>query len=81
MSNTVTNDLLLEHLKAIQAKLSEHDDRFSMIERRLASLETSVARVGHGQAQTFAEQVEDRHSVDKLRQRVDRIERRLELND
>ncbi len=46
MTNNVTNELLLEHLRAIQAKLSEHDARFTMIEKRLAGLETSVARVG-----------------------------------
>lgn len=77
MTDNVSNELLLEHMKAIQAKLSEHDDKFAMIERRLAGIETSVARVGHGQAQAFAKQVDDRHGVDKLRERV---ERRLELN-
>ena len=81
MTDNVTSELLLEHLRPIQAKLSEHDDRFTMIEKRLAGIETSVARVGHGQAQAFAEQVDDRHSVDKLRERIERIERRLELND
>ncbi len=35
MSENVTNELLLEHLKRIQNKLSEHDDRFSRLEGEL----------------------------------------------
>jgi len=35
MAGNVTNELLLEHLKAIQGKLAEHDRRFHRIERRL----------------------------------------------
>ena len=41
--DNVTNALLLEHLKAIQAKLAEHDGQFLSIESRLTALEGHVS--------------------------------------
>ena len=42
--DNVTNALLSEQLKAIQAKLTEHDGQFLSIESRLTALESHVSR-------------------------------------
>ena len=78
MADTV-DDLVLEHLKKIQAEQSASRERDSEILNRLAHIETSVARLARGGADNFAEVIADRHVVDKLKERIERIERRLEL--
>ena len=40
---SVTNELLLEHLKKIQSKLISHDERFSAIENELRALKAHIA--------------------------------------
>jgi tRNA threonylcarbamoyladenosine modification (KEOPS) complex Cgi121 subunit len=75
MTETV-DDLVLEHLKKIQAEQSASRERDSEILSRLAHIETSVARLARDGADNFAEVIADRHTVDKLKER---IERRLEL--
>jgi septation ring formation regulator EzrA len=79
MPDNVEN-LLLEHLKRFQAgqdrierKLDEHTQRFSR-------MESVLARIGRENADFYSEQVDDRRSLDALRDRIERIERRLELN-
>ena len=79
MPESVEN-LLLEHLKRFQAgqdrierKLDEHTQRF-------VRMESALARIGRENADFYSEQVDDRHSLDALRNRIERIERRLEIN-
>ncbi len=78
MAETVDN-LVLEHLKKIQGEQSASRERDSEILSRLAHIETSVARLARDGADNFAEVIADRHAVDKLKERIERIERRLEL--
>jgi ubiquinone biosynthesis protein UbiJ len=78
MAETVDN-LMLEHLKKIQTEQSASRERDAEILSRLAHIETSVARLARDGADNFAEVVADRHAVDKLKERIERIERRLEL--
>jgi uncharacterized ferritin-like protein (DUF455 family) len=78
MAETVDN-LMLEHLKKIQTEQSASRERDAEILSRLAHIETSVVRLARDGADNFAEVVADRHAVDKLKERIERIERRLEL--
>jgi ubiquinone biosynthesis protein UbiJ len=78
MAETV-DDLMLEHLKKIQTEQSASRERDAEILSRLAHIETSVPRLARDGADNFAEVVADRHAVDKLKERIERIERRLEL--
>jgi septal ring factor EnvC (AmiA/AmiB activator) len=80
MTENVEN-LILEHLKLIQAELAASKDRDAEILMRLANIESGLARVTRDEAMNYAEIVQDRHSVDKLKERIERIERRLELSD
>lgn len=74
------DDLVLEHLKRIQAEQAAARDRDQEILSRLARIESGLARVTRDESSNYAELVEDRHTVDKLRERIERIERRLELS-
>jgi ubiquinone biosynthesis protein UbiJ len=78
MADAVDN-LMLEHLKKIQTEQSASRDRDAQILSRLAHIETSVARLARDGADNFAEVIADRHAVDKLSERIERIERRLEF--
>ena len=61
----VTNELIYETLKAIQATLVRHGDDLREIKERLGILEMQYASLSR--------------RVDKIEERVERIERRLEL--
>ena len=61
----VTNELIYETLKAIQATLIRHGDDLREIKERLGILEMQYASLSR--------------RVDKIEERVERIERRLEL--
>jgi ubiquinone biosynthesis protein UbiJ len=74
-------NLMLEHLKKIQIEQSAARDRDREMMTRLAQIETSIARIGRDNAHAFAEQIEDRHALDALKDRVERIERRLEIGE
>jgi chromosome segregation ATPase len=73
------DNLVLEHLKKIQGEQSAARDRDSEMLTRLAHLENLIARLTRDSADNLAEVLTDRHSIDRLRERIERIERRLEL--
>jgi IS1 family transposase len=78
MADAVEN-LVLEHLKKIQAEQGASRERDAEMLSRLAHMETSIARLGRDGADIFAEAIADRHAIDKRKDRIERIERRLEL--
>ena len=80
MTENVDN-LMLEHLKKIQAEQSSARERDREMLTRLGQIETTIARIGRDNAHAFAEQVEDRHAMDALKDRVERLERRLEIGN
>lgn len=80
MTENVEN-LLLEHLKKIQAELADSRERDGQLLAQLNGIESMVARYGRDTAEYYAELIADRHATDVLRRRLERIERRLELND
>ena len=74
MAENVTNELILEHLKQVQRKLSEHDERFSRVEIALRAIKSHVAGLVQSDLSRDADQA-------SLRVRLDRIEHRLGLAD
>ena len=74
MTENVTNELLLEHLKRIQTKLTDHDERFGRLESELRTIKAHVV----GLVQSDLTRDADLAST---QQRLDRIERRLDLTD
>ena len=73
-------NLILEHLKKIQAEQAEARQRDSEIMSRLSSIESGIARISRNESSNYEEIIQDRHAVDKLKDRIERIERRLEIN-
>ncbi|PWB39563.1 MAG: hypothetical protein C3F19_14880 [Rhodocyclales bacterium] len=63
-----------------QAEQTAARERDAEILTRLASIENGLARISRDEALTYTELVQDRHVVDKLKERIERIERRLELS-
>ena len=73
------DNLVLEHLKKIQGEQTSSRERDAEMLSRLAHIETSIARLARDGADNFTEVISDRHTIDKLKERIDRLERRLEL--
>ena len=67
------DNLVLEHLRHIRSKADLIDEGLGRVELRLAAVE------GHLASLLLAEA--GQNSVDKIKRRLERIERRLELAD
>lgn len=78
MAETIEN-LVLEHLKKIQAEQTASRERDTEILSRLSHIEISISKVIQGEGQNYSEIILNRHMVDRMNERLDRIERRLEL--
>lgn len=78
MTDAIEN-LVLEHLKRFQAEQAAARERDLEILSRLSSIESGIARLARDSADTYGEVISDRHALDKLRERIERIERRLEI--
>ena len=74
MPDNVTNQLLLEHLKAIQAKLASMDDRINELHADVRGVKSHVA--GFMQSEISRDS-----TIATMQERLDRNERRLELHD
>lgn len=78
MSDNVEN-LILEHLKKIQAEQAASRERDREILARLANLESGhghlTSHIGHLASSIAQQQV----TIDRVGNRIDRIEHRLEL--
>lgn len=74
MPDTVTNELLLEHLKSIQSKLSGLSSDMADLKADMRSLK------GHMASFMQAEVAQD-GSIASMQARLDRIEQRLSLAD
>lgn len=68
------DSLVLEHLRAIRAKLDRLEDRMTGVEVHLSTLGQQVG------ALTTAI-YSGKSDMDEVKRRIDRIERRLELSD
>lgn len=79
MSETIEN-LILEHLKRFQAGQDRIERQLQEITRRLSNLEggqgSVIQHLGHLAAADASQQM----SIDSLGERMERIERRLEIN-
>jgi hypothetical protein len=75
------DSLVLENLRAIRATQDNHTERFARIESRMGNLELTVAGMRRDLAHMYGEIVEQHAHTDQLIARIERIERRLELQD
>jgi signal transduction histidine kinase len=73
VAQNVTNELILEHLKAIQAKLAD-------IASEVHDLKTDVRGVKGHMASFMQSEVSQDAAIATLQERLERIERRLEIS-
>ena len=76
-----TDNLVLEQLRKIRTELDAARERDHEIMTRLSGIEIGITRIARDEAGNYAEIIQDRHTMDRIRERLDRIERRLELAD
>jgi peptidoglycan hydrolase CwlO-like protein len=58
MTDMSNIESLLEHLRAIRSKQTDHDERFDRLESRLSSLELTVAGMRRDLAHMYGDIVE-----------------------
>jgi len=76
MTDNVEN-LMLEHLKRFQAGQDRIEHVLSELKQRMGRIELAFARANGSHEESYAEQSV---RIDYLSDRIDRIERRLELS-
>jgi uncharacterized coiled-coil protein SlyX len=78
MTDNVEN-LILEHLRALRSKIDQIADDVREIKQRVVTLESGqgviTQQIGHLQQSIAGQQV----SFDRLTERVERLEKRLEI--
>ena len=78
MTETVEN-LMLEHLKRFQAGQDRLERKLDDVTRRLSNLEAGQAMIIQHLGHLSSADAQQQLSADGLHQRLERIERRLEL--
>lgn len=82
MADNVEN-LVLEHLRALRNELREfrtrHDQDMSDIKQRLITLERGIGGMKRDTAELYDDHARQQASIDRLAERVDRLERRLDI--
>lgn len=74
-----TENLILEHLKRFQAGQDRIERELKEIKSRLSQIEISMAGVRGDIAHIAGDQARQQVTMDGLSDRIERIERRLEL--
>lgn len=77
MTDNIEN-LVLEHLKALRNELRDFRTK---TENEFQDLRLRFSELEQGQANLYQGFVRQQASLDQVRQRLDNIERRLELHD
>ena len=78
------DNLIIEHLKGLRSEVqtlrSEMHSEFKDVKLRLASVEGAMVGVKHETADIRGDFVRQQVSIDSLLERIQRLERRLELS-
>jgi hypothetical protein len=78
MSDNVEN-IVLEHLRHIRSRVDQIADDMTDLKLRMSSLESAMVSVKHEVAHGDETDARQQVTLDKLAERIQRIERRLEL--
>lgn len=81
MSETVTNELILEHLKRIQAGQARLIEDVGDLKLRMTALEENNATMAHSHAAMAQSLAAQSRRIDRMDERLARIERRLDMVD
>lgn len=75
------DNLVLEHLKHIRGRVDHISEEVAEIKHRLVSIERGQAKGMREYADLYGDQARQQASMDRISERLERIERRLELAD
>ncbi|MEY6431361.1 hypothetical protein ABC977_02945 [Thioalkalicoccus limnaeus] len=82
---TDVENLIIEHLRALRSEIqtfrTEMQGEFRDVKARLSTLEVALSGVKRDQAESLADYARQQMSLDQIVERIQRIERRLELSD
>ena len=78
MADNIEN-LILEHLRAIRTDIGGIKDDVREIKQRLTSLEAAVAGLRRDNSNLYGDVIDQHARYDRLVERVERIEHRLDL--
>lgn len=78
MADNIEN-LILEHLRAIRTDIGGIKEDVREIKQRITSLESAVAGLRRDNANLYGDVIDQQARYDRLVERVERIERRLDL--
>lgn len=73
-------NLILEHLRTIRTEVAAVKEDTREIKQRLTSLEAAVAGLRRDSAHLYGDMADQHARYDRLAERVERIERRLDLH-
>ena len=76
-----STNLVLEHLKRFQSGQDRIERELKEIKGRMSQLEIGIASIRGDLAHLSGDQARQTVTVDTLAERIDRIERRLELTN
>ena len=83
MSENIENLILLEHLRMLRNEVAglrtEMHEEFRDVKLRLGSVESSVVSVRRDSTDQMGDVVRQQLRIDQLAERLERLERRLEL--
>jgi len=79
MSDNVEN-IVLEHLRHIRNRVDQIADDISDFKHRMSSLESAMVLIKHENAHGDETDARQQVTLDKIIDRIQRIEKRLELN-
>lgn len=83
MSENVEN-IVIEHLKALRNDLREfrtaHEQDMKDIKQRLNHVERGIISLKHDSVSVYEDQARQQTRLDDLAERIERLERRLELS-
>jgi outer membrane murein-binding lipoprotein Lpp len=80
VSDNVEN-IILEHLLHIRSRVDQISDDMSDLKHRMSSLESAMVLTKHEIAHSDETDARQQMTLDKIIDRIQRIERRLELNN
>ncbi len=81
MDETVTNQLMIEHLKRLHNGQSQVLERLESIEADMRSVKSYLGTIKHDMATLIDASAAQDTIIAAMRTRIDRIERRLDLTD
>jgi archaellum component FlaC len=76
-----TENLVLEHLRHIRAKVDKIETEIDDLKHRTTRVELAIVALRRDFNDTFETTVRQQSALDRLSERVERIEKRLELGE